>query len=217
MREEPGFSGFFCYTIAMEIIERTSGIVSTCSYLVKDSGKIYLIDAPDSNKEIIDLIKKEGRLDGVFLTHGHFDHIMGLENIYRLFPNTPIYLDKADLDLVESKNIIFLQSFGIPTSLYSIPKEIKFTQYPEKVGSFSVINTPGHTMGSVVLYAKDYGIAFTGDTLFCGGEGRTDLGGNYLSLVSSLKKILHTLDEKTVLYPGHGGYTTIKREKERLF
>lgn len=201
----------------MEIIERTSGIVSTCSYIVKDNGKVYLVDAPDDNKEIISLIEKEGRLDGVFLTHGHFDHIMGLENIYRLFPNAPIYLDSSDLDLVKSKNLIFLKNFGIPTSLYNIPKEIKFTQYLEKIGSFTVINTPGHTMGSVVLYAKDYSVAFSGDTLFCGGEGRTDLGGDYISLVSSLKKILHELDENTILYPGHGGYTTIKREKERLF
>lgn len=103
----------------MEIIERTSGIVSTCSYIVKDNGKVYLVDAPDDNKEIISLIEKEGRLDGVFLTHGHFDHIMGLENIYRLFPDTPIYLDSSDLDLVKSKNLIFLKNFGIPTSLYN--------------------------------------------------------------------------------------------------
>lgn len=200
----------------MRITEKTSGMVMTNSYLLKKGEHIYLIDAPDGNEEMAKLINERGRLDAILLTHGHFDHVMGLKNILSLFPSTPVYLDKNDHEMLLEGNIEFLSSFGIPLSLYDIPHDIKLLDYPEEIDNIKIIRTPGHTLGSVCLFLREENIIFSGDTLFSGGEGRTDLGGNYTSLIASLKTLC-TLPGETKILPGHGGYTTIKEEKNRLF
>ena len=200
----------------MRITEKTSGMVMTNSYLLEENGHIYLIDTPDGNEEMAELIKEKGRLDGILLTHGHFDHVMGLKNILTLFPSTAVYLDKNDHDMLCEGNRKYLTLFGIPLSLYDIPDNINLLDYPGKIGGIEVIRTPGHTPGSVSLYIKDEGILFSGDTLFSMGEGRTDLGGNYSLLIKSLS-LLCSLPGETKVLPGHGGYTTIREEKNRLF
>lgn len=200
----------------MRITEKTSGMVMTNSYLLERGDHTYLIDAPDGNEEMAELIKERGKLDAILLTHGHFDHVMGLKNILSLFPATPVYLDKDDHEMLNKGNIEFLTSFGIPLSLYDIPHDMNLLDYPEKIDGIKIIRTPGHTSGSVCLFLRDENILFSGDTLFSGGEGRTDLGGNYTSLIASLKTLC-TLPGETKVLPGHGGYTTIKEEKNRLF
>ncbi len=200
----------------MRITEKTSGMVMTNSYLLEKGEHIYLIDAPDGNEEMAELIKERGKLDAILLTHGHFDHVMGLKNILAIFPATPVYLDKNDHEMLLEGNIEFLSSFGIPLSLYDIPNDMTLLDYPEEIESIKIIRTPGHTFGSVCLLLRNENILFSGDTLFLGGEGRTDLGGNYTSLIASLKTLC-TLPGETKILPGHGGYTTIKEEENRLF
>ncbi len=200
----------------MRITEKTSGMVMTNSYLLEKGEHIYLIDAPDGNEEMAELIKERGKLDAILLTHGHFDHVMGLKNILAIFPATPVYLDKNDHEMLLEGNIEFLTSFGIPLSLYDIPHDMNLLDYPEEIESIKIIKTPGHTSGSVCLLLRNENILFSGDTLFLGGEGRTDLGGNYTSLIASLKTLC-TLPGETKILPGHGGYTTIKEEENRLF
>jgi len=85
-----------------------------------------------------------------------------------------------------------------------------------KVGDlkFTVIHTPGHTKGSISLFCESENVAFTGDTLFAGSIGRTDLpGSSFEEIMYSLREKLMNLPEETVVYPGHGGKTTIGREK----
>ncbi len=208
--------GFLCYITFMNIHNISSGVCSTNSYLVEASDCVYLIDAPDDNSQMLEIIKEKGRLDGVLLTHGHFDHTMGLENILNAFPSTTVYLSEKDFYFIkDGGNKRILSSFGIEDE-YTLPDGIALTPYPGKVGKFEVISTPGHTPGSVSLYLRDEKILFSGDTLFLSGEGRTDLGGNWEELSLSLRKILCILPEDTTVLPGHGGYTTIKKEKERL-
>ena len=199
----------------MTIETNTSGMVGTNSYYVKDK-KGYIIDAPDGIGPWVKKIKERGdEVNYVLLTHGHFDHVMGLKEILSSFPEAEIYISKEDHPLLISDNLRILSSFGIPLSLYSMPEISLFNSYKDTLGPFEIIPTPGHTKGGVSLYIRSEGILFSGDTLFQGGEGRTDLGGNWRELMASLKKIC-TLDNKTIVLPGHGGRTTIKYEMERL-
>ena len=206
----------FCYSLHMNLETYCCGMVETNSYFFKDNGKGYLIDAPDSIGPWIKEIKDRGDdIDYILLTHGHFDHTMGINEILSVFPKAKVYISKEDHYLLEEENKKILISFGIPTSLYSIPLVSTFEDYPPVLGPFEVIKTPGHTKGGVCLYNKMENILFSGDTLFQYGEGRTDLGGNWGELMASLKKIC-LLDGETIVLPGHGGRTRISTERERL-
>ena len=191
-------------------------MVGTNSYYVTYNDKGYLIDAPDGIGKWIRELKAEGySLDYILLTHGHFDHVMGLEEVLSIFPDAEVYIAAEDENLVQEGNKEILSSFGIPLSLYSIPSPFVYHDYSSSIGPFKVIKTPGHTKGGVCLYREEENILFSGDTLFEDGEGRTDLGGDWRELVQSLKN-LALLPENTTVFPGHGGKTDIKREKMRL-
>ena len=191
-------------------------MVGTNSYYVSYNDKGYLIDAPDGIGKWIRELKTEGySLDYILLTHGHFDHVMGLEEVLSIFPDAEVYIAAEDENLVQEGNKEILSSFGIPLSLYSIPSPFVYHDYSSSIGPFKVIKTPGHTKGGVCLYMEEENILFSGDTLFEDGEGRTDLGGDWIELVQSLKN-LALLPENTTVFPGHGGKTDIKREKMRL-
>ena len=191
-------------------------MVGTNSYYVTYNDKGYLIDAPDGIGKWMRELKTEGySLDYILLTHGHFDHVMGLEEVLSIFPDAEVYIAAEDENLVQEGNKEILSSFGIPLSLYSIPSPFVYHDYSSSIGPFKVIKTPGHTKGGVCLYMEEENILFSGDTLFEDGEGRTDLGGDWRELVQSLKN-LALLPENTTVFPGHGGKTDIKREKMRL-
>ena len=191
-------------------------MVGTNSYYVTYNDKGYLIDAPDGIGKWMRELKTEGySLDYILLTHGHFDHVMGLEEVLSIFPDAKVYIAAEDENLVQEGNKEILSSFGIPLSLYSIPSPFVYHDYSSSIGPFKVIKTPGHTKGGVCLYREEENILFSGDTLFEDGEGRTDLGGDWRELVQSLKN-LALLPENTTVFPGHGGKTDIKREKMRL-
>lgn len=199
----------------MKISKITSGLFSTNSYFLQTGEYNYLIDAPDQNEKMVEIIKEEGRLDAILLTHGHFDHTLGLKNVLSLFPNTPIYLEREDWPMLEKDNKKYMAMCNLSLD-YEVPQSINLLPYEEKIPSVEIIKSPGHTLGSVSIYLKEENILFSGDTLFSSGYGRTDLGGNYSLLLSSLKKLL-TLSEDTRVEPGHGGFTTIGREKAILF
>lgn len=200
----------------MTIKQHVSELVGTNSHYLIHKDKGYLIDAPDGIGRWIRELKEEGlNVDYILLTHGHFDHILGLNEILSIFPKAKIYLSKEDECLVKEGNKEILSSFGIPLSLYSIPSPFIYNDYPSLLGPFTIIKTPGHTKGGVCLYNSEENILFSGDTLFDGGEGRTDLGGNWKELLESLKK-LSALSDNTTVFPGHGGKTDIRKEKTRL-
>ncbi len=199
----------------MKISKITSGLFSTNSYFLQIGEYNYLIDAPDQNEEMVELIKKEGKLDAILLTHGHFDHTMGLKNVLSLFPNTPVYLEKEDWPMLEKDNKKYMAMCNLYSN-YEIPASINLLPYEENIPKVEIIKSPGHTLGSVSIYLKEENTLFSGDTLFLSGYGRTDLGGNYSLLLSSLKKIFILKDE-TLVEPGHGGFTTIGRERTILF
>lgn len=195
----------------------TAGQLENNMYLVIDENtkKAVLIDASALIPEITDTVKAYGAdVEYILLTHGHFDHIMGLNELKKaLNAKAAICHD----DLIISDNINeFTRLFG--GLCESVPPVYeKFVKDGDIINvgdiKIKVIHTPGHTEGGVCYLIEDK--LFSGDTLFKGSVGRTDLfGGNFQELLDSVKNILFKLDDNTTVYPGHGPVTTIGYEKK---
>lgn len=171
------------------------GQLETNCYIVanEDTLECVIIDPGDESNTILDYIE-ENKLKpvAVFITHGHFDHIGGVEGIRCEF-DIPVYLNSRD-DGVENARS------------YDEGDVLDYAGF-----RFAILATPGHTPGGVTIKVED--ALFTGDTLFKGSCGRTDLpGGDMLQELASLKKICSVEGEFDV-YPGHMDPTSLIREK----
>lgn len=184
------------------------------NYLIIDeeSKDAALIDCSSYDENILIELKKQGaKLKYVLLTHGHFDHIGGLNNIPE---NVEVLMHSGDIEWVEQVNN-YLPMIGMPSM--EVPKIDKFISDSEiiKLGNttIKVIHTPGHTQGGVCFYIK--GHLFSGDTIFRESVGRCDLpGGNFSQIIKSIENKIFTLPDDTIIYPGHGKTTTVEWEKE---
>jgi glyoxylase-like metal-dependent hydrolase (beta-lactamase superfamily II) len=179
-------------------------------YLVADeiSKKAVLIDA---TAEVS--VSEEYDVEYILLTHGHFDHITGLNDLKKSL-NAKALINENDLELSGKIND-FTCLFGIPDSVP--PTYDGFVNDGDVINvgnlQIKVITTPGHTQGGVCYLIDDN--LFSGDTLFKGCIGRTDLqGGNFVQLVDNVKNKLFKLDDNVKVYPGHGDMTTIAYEKK---
>ncbi len=198
------------------------GPYGTCCYAVYGyrGRECVLIDAPFPLDKPLSFIKENGLdLSAVLLTHGHFDHIFGLAEARSEFPDVPIFIGAEDMaftadgysatiGLLEAFDPFFLSRYA-SSALDGMPSD--FTAYGDEAFPFSVIRTPGHTPGSVSLYSESESAVFTGDTLFMGSIGRSDLGGDSSELLESVR-ILGKLPPETLVFPGHGMSTDIGRE-----
>lgn len=193
---------------------------SNC-YLVKDkkSSETLIIDPGDDGEYIIEQLTRLTCIPKLIVaTHGHFDHIMAVLTISLTF-QIPFRLNCKDqflADKMRENARHFLETDAGP----SPPIDQDLTDRDQlKVGdiNFAVIETPGHTPGSVCLYDKRYNILFAGDLMFAqGGIGRTDFSySNQNDLYSSLLKIFR-LDDKTDIYPGHGSRFKLGSEKKLI-
>ena len=148
-------------------------------------------------------------------THCHVDHILGVTFVKDKY--SPVYLvPEKDLLLLENAETQ-AQMFGITVN--KLPKPDKFLSESENLilGNELIINlfTPGHTPGEFCLYAETSKFCITGDVLFKESIGRTDLfGGDYETIINSIKTKLFTLPDEVVIYPGHGEKSTIGYEKQ---
>lgn len=180
---------------------------TNCYVLYKDY-KAMIIDPGYSSKEIEDFLLNNGIvLESVFITHGHFDHVGGVNSLKKKYPNITVYAPKKDAYwyMRDPRNKIYED---IMVDKYVTEKDIINFQGV----IFKIIETPGHTYGSVCLYADK--VLFSGDTLFYHSVGRTDLYlGDTKALFESVKNKLFALPDDTIVYPGHGRATTIFEEK----
>lgn len=185
----------------MRIKKIVAGELQVNCYLVWNAGEessdeAILIDPGAEGERIIDIIKQE-RLKIVYIinTHGHPDHT-GANEFIREKTHAPLFIHSADKSAITGKDIKLLEN-GDKIETGSL--------------AFQVLHTPGHTPGSICLYGEN--TLFTGDTLFAGEIGRTDLpGGDAGALADSLDKI-YSLKKNPTVYPGHGPSSTLDREK----
>lgn len=195
------------------IIKRfEAGPLGANNYLLIDENEAVLIDCSEAKTDILDALNNIN-LKYILLTHGHFDHILGI-NEMRQKTNAKVYIHKNDIPRMQETSAI-MQTFGI--SGIDVPKADEFINDGDilKFGNteIKILHTPGHTEGCVCYLINN--TLFSGDTLFKDSVGRCDLpGGNFSKMSDSIKNILFKLDENTVVYPGHGPETTIGYEKK---
>ena len=186
----------------MKLHRLTVGPLQTNCYLVADeSGACAVIDPGDEPEKILAYAREHGlRICAVLLTHGHFDHVGGVRAIAQATA-CPVWMHEKDLTLRTAMTV----AAPYYTDLYAEGDEVA-------VGSlrFLVMETPGHTPGSVCLLCEN--TLFTGDTLFAGGCGRTDLGGNAQDMRRSLARLAAIRENYTVC-PGHGAGSTLEAER----
>lgn len=186
----------------MNLHRLTVGPLQTNCYLVADeSGVCAVIDPGDEPEKILAYAREHGlRICAVLLTHGHFDHVGDVRAIAQATA-CPVWMHEKDLTLRTAMTV----ATPYYTDLYAEGDEVA-------VGSlrFLVMETPGHTPGSVCLLCEN--TLFTGDTLFAGSCGRTDLGGNAQDMRRSLARLAAIRENYTVC-PGHGAGSTLEAER----
>ena len=198
------------------VITRPVGMLGCNMSIIADphTKEAVLVDPGGDPDDIIQLItSNEVKIVQIIITHAHFDHILACNEI-EAHTKAPIYFHNEDrkLWLTLSLQCTFI---GIPNAPYIRPPKNIFNDgdnLPVRGGK--VLHTPGHTKGSVCFYFQEDKLLISGDTLFAGGIGRTDLpGGSFDEIQNSLKTMIMVLPDDTRVIPGHGDETTIGRER----
>ena len=185
----------------MQVFTLPLGAYQTNAYIVANDGRCVVIDPGYEPETIHRFLESNGlTADAIFLTHGHFDHVGGVKALVEKL-GCPVYIHEAELSMPEAMTagpLYYTHTYGEGDRV-------------EKAGlSFRVLHTPGHTPGSVCRIAED--ACFSGDTLFYGSCGRTDLpGGDWATIRRSLNRLAQLND--LAVYPGHGASTTLSAEK----
>lgn len=200
----------------MRIEKFSVGILGTNCYLVinEETKEMVIIDPGGYSKKLAEYIKEEElKPAAVLLTHGHFDHIMGIDGILSDY-QVPVYVHEDDADAMTDARLnqskTYTKGYTFQDALYLKDKEhLEFAGF-----DFEVIHTPGHTKGGCCYYIPSEHVLFSGDTLFQNSVGRTDFeNSSPLDLVKSIRERLFVLPDDTHVYPGHSGETMIGHEK----
>jgi len=202
----------------MQILTKNGGLAATNCYLVADEGtkQAVLFDAPDHTVgPVVEEAKRRGwEVVGLWLTHGHFDHIADHAMVTEAFPGARVLMHRLDAPKLRNpRSSMFPLPFVIP------PREPDgFVEDGEElsIGSIKVrvIHTPGHAPGHVMYHLVDEGVLIGGDLIICGAVGRTDLpDSDEGELAESIRRVMR-LPAETQLLPGHCGVSTLGEELE---
>lgn len=197
-----------------------AGPIQTNAYLLTASerGEAILIDAPgDVWSEIEPVLRAEHcKLTELWITHGHWDHTQGGAEVIR-HTGANVRAHRADKLLIETPEVMQLvmgKDLGLePIKVDTwIAQDDRFRALGTEI---EVRHVPGHCLGNVLFYFASEKTAYVGDALFSGSIGRTDLpGGSMKQLDHSIRTQIYTLPDDTIIYPGHGGETTVCRERK---
>lgn len=199
----------------MKIVSLTVGPIMGNCFLVYDeeAKEAMVIDPGAEGPRIVREIEKRGlKVKYIVNTHGHSDHIGGNSSV-KDATGAKLLIHEEDAPMLTDSRRNLSVFMGENLKLPAADEYLKEGDQLE-IGNlkFTVIHTPGHTRGGVCLFGE--GVLFSGDTLFEGSIGRTDFpGGSYKAIIQSIKEKLLVLDDEVIVYPGHGGETSIGREK----
>lgn len=199
------------------VITNELGDMGTNCYIVAnaDTREAIVIDPADEADYIVKSLKNENlNCVGIFLTHGHCDHIGGLEELKTL-TGAKSYASEDEKEILGS-------SMGNLSAMFGSPISTEADEYLTDGAELSILGTnmkcigvPGHTRGGMCYYFPEEAILFSGDTLFASSIGRSDFPtGDGRLLIQSIQEKILVLPEKTVVYPGHNNKTEIGREKK---
>ena len=186
-------------------------IGTNCYLLMEEDEKVLaIIDPGDEAKRIQQVVFETGcKVKYILLTHGHYDHTTAVPELHKAYPDAEIYIHAADANGAGS------QLYPLAGQVHDLKNYTEGDQLELGGHIINVIHTPGHSPGSVVLHTED--VLFTGDTLFAGSCGRTDLpGGSYKQIMASLKR-LGELEGDFHVCPGHDRPSTLEQERQTNF
>ncbi|MGZ4173571.1 MAG: MBL fold metallo-hydrolase [Solirubrobacteraceae bacterium] len=196
----------------------TVGPVQENCFIVRaqDSERAVIVDPGDEADRLLESISALGvSIEAILLTHTHFDHVGAVAPVARA-TGAPVYC--PELETVVLANIMDFvpwPGFG-PFESYDADNTVKGGEALDLAGlKFDVIFTPGHSPGHVTYAVREGQLLLSGDVLFQGSVGRTDLpGGDWPTLSRSIESLINTFPAETVVYPGHMGITTLGRERD---
>ena len=202
----------------MQILTNNGGLAATNCYLVADenSKRAVLFDAPDHTVgPVVEEAKRRGwEVVGLWLTHGHFDHIADHAMVTEAFPGARVLMHRLDAPKLRNpRSSMFPLPFVIPPRE---PDGLVEDGEELSIGSIKVrvIHTPGHAPGHVMYHLVDEGVLIGGDLIICGAVGRTDLpDSDEGELAESIRRVMR-LPAETQLLPGHCGVSTLGEELE---
>lgn len=190
---------------------------NTNCYIAKDeeTRETIVVDPGGEPDKIIEMLEAiDGEVKYIVLTHCHGDHIAAVKEVQEK-KGGKILIHRLDADGLNDESINLGYYVGLGTILLSADSRLNDGDLIH-IGrtEFKVIHTPGHTAGGICLYCKEEGLVLSGDTVFRGAWGRTDLPTScFTDIIKSIENKIMTLPEDTIIYPGHGKSTMVKDEK----
>lgn len=190
------------------------GPLGTNSYILDNGIEALAIDVGGDPADMLAFLSRNNlKLLAILITHRHFDHLYGVATLQKVL-DVPCYLPSGE-DVLRDSEAAQGGIWGMP--MVPAFSETSLSEGSTRIGSFeiTVLNTPGHTPGSVSYYIREAGCVFTGDALFYRSVGRTDFPmGDHQKLLASIRENLFTLPPETIVYPGHGPQSSIGDERQ---